>query len=404
MITDAQFRELGEGGDERAPVLFDETGVRVQHRTRAKVNFYFGKNMMMKFVSKLTLLLMTATLAPITVLSATPANPLAERIASDRMKISWTDTGSVNVYVADEPDASISTSQLVSANDRDGVHELAVPVGKRPYFLLRDNRDHKTVRVAERVLPLERGSNFRDIGGYPAAGGRHVKWGMIYRSGATPLLTDADVKKVEALNLTNMVDLRSIEERQLAPSRIVGIPYNAVGYSMAPLMSAAESTSHPSEAAVPIDLGAFYRKMPETMAPQFRLLFDRLLANGAPLVYNCSAGQDRTGLATALILAALGVPRDIIIADYHLSTQYRRPEYEMPSFDPAAFQNNAAAQMFAQYKGTKAEPLKDANGEAFLSSAFEVIDKRYGSVEAYLDRVLDVSAIDLAALRRIYTE
>src|SRR3546814_13513140 len=88
------------------------------------------------------------------------------------------------------------------------------------------------IRVAERALPLEHGSNFRDIGGYPAAGGKHVRWGMIFRSGGTPLLNDADEQRIGALKLGAMVDLRSSEERVLAPTRIYGVRYPAVGYSM----------------------------------------------------------------------------------------------------------------------------------------------------------------------------
>lgn len=68
-----------------------------------------------------------------------------------------------------------------------------------------------------------------------------------------------------------------------------------------------------------------------------------------PVAYNCSAGQDRTGFASAVILSALGVPREIIVRDYHLSSEYRRPEFEMTKFDPAAFPDNAAAKMFAAY-------------------------------------------------------
>lgn len=354
---------------------------------------------MMKSVALAALLLGSAAASPLAAAEA-PASPMVERIAPDRLKISWTGKNAVDVYMSDKADAPTTASALVSAKDRDGVHEQAVKPGERAFFLLKDQQDGRAIRVAERVLPLEQGSNFRDIGGYPAAGGRHVKWGMIYRSGATPLLTEGDLKLIEGLQLGNMVDLRSSEERQLAPSRIVGVPYNAVGYSMAAITNAMKSSTGEALA----NGGALYRRMPDMMAPQFRVLFDRLLANRGALAYNCSAGQDRTGLATALVLSALGVPRDVIIADYHLSTQYRRPEYETAPFDPAAFPDNAAARMFARYKGTKPQPLKDADGKAFLSSALEEIDQRYGSVEAYLDKALGVSAVDVAALRATYTE
>src|SRR5690606_17096622 len=86
--------------------------------------------------------------------------------------------------------------------------------------------------LAERVVPLEQGSNFRDIGGYATLDGKRVRQGLIYRSGATPMLTDSDLERVRALGLRNMIDLRSSEERALAPTRIEGVPYTAVGYSI----------------------------------------------------------------------------------------------------------------------------------------------------------------------------
>lgn len=351
----------------------------------------------------LSALSLAGALIPAAALAAVPHAPRVERTSPDKVRISWTAPAGIDLYMADRADADVTAAKLVSQNDRDGVHDMTVPADQRPFFLLRDQKSGKTVRVAERVLPLAQGSNFRDIGGYPAAGGRHVKWGMIYRSGATPVLTDSDLRMVDALRLANMVDLRSTDERQLAPSRIAGVPYSAVGYSMRTITGAMTPASA-NAAKTPTNGGALYRHMPDMLTPQMRLLFARLKANEGPLVYNCSAGQDRTGFATALILSALGVPRETIIADYHLSTQYRRPAYETTAFDPAAFPDNAAAKMFAQYRGHKPKPLKEADGTAFLSFALDEIDTRYGSVEAYLDKQLGVSAVDVAALRTTYLE
>lgn len=341
--------------------------------------------------------------APTVALADAPANSQVTRLTPDRLKISWTDRNGVDVYMADRADMTVDASKLVSANDRDGAHEISVRPATRPYFLLRDRKDGSIVRVAERLLPLEHGSNFRDIGGYPAAGGKHVRWGMIFRSGASPLLTEADQATVAELRLANMVDLRSEEERQIAPSKIYGVPYHAVGYPMRDILARMRLEGRDVSPN-----GALYRHLPVMLAPQLRVLFSRLRANEGPIVYNCSAGQDRTGFATALILSALGVSRDVIIADYHLSTGYRRPEYETPAIDPAAFPDNAAARMFAQYRkdprAAKPQPLKEADGTAFLSFALDEIDQRYGSVEAYLAKEVGVSAVDLAALRTTYLE
>src|SRR3546814_13258465 len=71
-------------------------------------------------------------------------------------------------------------------------------------------------------------------------------------------------------------------------------------------------------------MSAVYRDFPQQLVPQLRVLFDTLLAKEGPVVYNCSAGQDRTGFATAMIMSALGVPREVSYKDYLLSTGYRK--------------------------------------------------------------------------------
>src|SRR3546814_5534920 len=146
-----------------------------------------------------------------------------------------------------------------------------------------------------------------------------------------------------------------------------------------------------------------YRTWLTSLAPQYKVVFDDLLAKKGAVVYHCSAGQDRTGVATALVLSALGVPRDLILADYHLSTQYRRPENEMPKLDAAAYPNNPVAAYYRKAQmspnGLKPQPLYDKSGAARLSATFDEIDTRWGSVENYLDKVLGVDASDIAALR-----
>uniref|UniRef100_UPI00260590E6 tyrosine-protein phosphatase n=1 Tax=Novosphingobium sp. TaxID=1874826 RepID=UPI00260590E6 len=253
-------------------------------------------------------------------------------------------------------------------------------------------------RVAERLIPLEAGSNFRDIGGYPAAGGKHVKWGLIYRSGATPLITPADQGRLAALGLANLVDLRSDEERQLAPSRIDGIPATAVGYSMARMMGSGEAVA----------MDKVYARLPETLAPHLRQIFARLLRREGPLAYNCSAGQDRTGFATAVVLAALGTPYPVIVGDYHLSTAYRRPQFEMPRLNPAQFPDNPVVALFARFQDdprlAQPQPLKTAEGKAYLDFAFAELDRRWGGVDGYLRQELGLSDADIAQLRRDYTE
>ncbi len=333
--------------------------------------------------------------------AAAPVGGVVERDPAGGLVLRWTDANPVDVFASPRADATPASATLVSRADADGQEAVADAGPERRYFILRDTRSGKMSRVAERVLPLERGSNFRDLGGYETAGGRHVRWGLIYRSGATALLADGDVARVKALGLADIIDLRSSEERVLAPTRLTGIRYSAIDYSMLSMMGARTG-------GVPADMFELYRNMPAFLAPHLRIVFGDLVAQKGPIMFHCSAGQDRTGVTVALILSALGVPRDRIIADYHLSTTYRRPENEMPVITPAMAETNPVARMFAGYQSAPGArtptPLKNAEGRAFLEGAFAEIDARWGSVDGYLKGELGLTERDLRRLRTAYTE
>lgn len=335
---------------------------------------------------------------------ATPAgarvrDPLVVRSAAGKLDVRWQAAGPVDVYVADRAETPLSAARLVSGADADGRAEVATAPYARVYVLLRDRADRSVVEAAERLLPLQQGSNFRDVGGYPAAGGKTVRWGLIYRSGASPMLTDADLAQVRALALRNLVDLRSDEERQLAPTKIDQVAYNAWGYSMAAMMPAGTPLKNG---------GALYRNFPTFFAPQLRILFGILKRKEGPVAYNCSAGQDRTGFATAMVLSALGVPRATIRQDYDISTALRQPQYELPKIDPALYPANPVAQMFARFqsgpRANVAEPLHEADGSLFLDAAFDEIERKWGSVDAYLEKEVGLTKADIAVLRRTYLQ
>jgi protein-tyrosine phosphatase len=153
-----------------------------------------------------------------------------------------------------------------------------------------------------------------------------------------------------------------------------------------------------------------YPAMIDLLDPQLHVLFATLLRRQAPVVTNCSAGQDRTGIASAILLSALGVPRGVILQDYLLSTQYRHPEYEMPAIDPAQFPGNPAAAMFAHYRPAdgkpvpRPQPLLTADGTPFLKFALAEIDHRWGSMDGYLEKQLGVGPAERAQLRKDYLE
>ncbi|HLZ82015.1 MAG TPA: tyrosine-protein phosphatase [Caulobacteraceae bacterium] len=344
-------------------------------------------------------------------LAATGAEALegavAERAPSGEIVLRWTDADPVDVYVSARPDAAPAAARLLVRGDRDGLYRARWTRPERPYFMLRDERDGDVVRVAERVVTLERGSNFRDLGGYPAAGGKHVRWGVIYRTAAMPMLTDADYRYVGRLGIRSIIDLRSVEERQLAPDGMptrTGALYLAHDYPADAIFS---RIGAPPPAGGQNPVTGLYRTWLVSLAPQFRDIFQQLLRRDGAVSYHCSAGQDRTGVATALVLSALGVPREVIMADYQLSTLERRPDNEIPKLAPGQYPGNIVADFYrrAQAAGPmKARPLYTAAGKPFLQETFDEIDARWGSVDAYLDQVLGIDKAQIAKLRLLYLE
>ncbi len=323
------------------------------------------------------------------------------RLDPEMVEITWTDDDPVTIYLAEAPSTGLKDAAVVAENVRNGRHVVKAPAEKRVYFILQDGGDQSVATVAERHLPLQQGSNFRDIGGYATADGRRVKWGKAFRSGAMPLLTESDYAMLGQLGIGTIVDLRSTDERQIAPDLLddrTGALFVTNDYSLKALMASMSGG----------DGEHMYRGIGKALAPQYRAVFRRLLAGDGATLYHCSAGQDRTGVATALIYSALGVPRETILRDYHLSTELRRPQFEMPPIDPADWPGNPIIPYYLaaqkDSKGAKVEPLFTKQGNSHLAQFFELIDREYGSVAGYLKSELGMSDHDLTKLQTMYLD
>jgi protein-tyrosine phosphatase len=323
------------------------------------------------------------------------------RIDAGHVAVEWKDADPVSVFVSPSPTVDLKKAELVLKSNRSGRVVVPYEISERRYFTLRDHGDKSVLHVAERAVPLQQGSNFRDAGGYVGADGKRVAWGRIFRSGAMPLVTELDYTTLEKLKIMTIVDLRSTDERMIAPDMLddrTGATFISNDYSLKGLMAGYGKG----------DGEYAYRGMDKFLKPQLKQIFRSLLRGEGAVMYHCSAGQDRTGITTALIYSALGVDRDTILKDYHLSTELRRPQFEMPPLDPADWPGNPIVPYYvASMKkpgGPKAEPLFTSKGNSHLAQYFEMIDKDYGNVEAYLEKELGVTTQDTKRLRAIYLE
>jgi protein-tyrosine phosphatase len=244
----------------------------------------------------------------------------------------------------------------------------------------------------ERVLPLEGGRNFRDMGGYPVADGLRLKWKRLYRSGAMSALTAADYEHLAGLGVRALVDLRTTEEREAQPvewGRLPNLSYwsRDYGHSFGDLRTAiATNTATPERARQAMT--TTYRALPFEQAPSYRELFRRLAEGEVPLIFNCSAGKDRTGIAAALILSALGAHPDDIMEDYLLTnTAY---DYRRAWGGPGSILETLSPETVAAVLGVHAD---------YLHAALTAIEAGHGSVAGYLGEVVEVSDAMLDRMR-----
>ena len=262
------------------------------------------------------------------------------------------------------------------------------------------------LHLDRRHIQLHGSSNLRDIGGYPTACGRQVKWGHVFRSGALWGLSEDDWKWMEEQRFAAICDLRSDAERDITPTRWRGdlAPRQVDHIYDAALLFGGRGVER--AAGIGALEGELYIRFARLLAPSFRGLFYALLQGDAPALVHCTAGQDRTGLAVGLLLTVLGVDRATIHADYLLSTDLRRPEHEMNRAQLTALVDlNVVATFYGRLLARngpdvfKPKRLVDEQGRPLLDIAFSAIEREWGSIDAYLESELGVGKAERASLQ-----
>jgi protein-tyrosine phosphatase len=175
----------------------------------------------------------------------------------------------------------------------------------------------------DRWLRLPGTSNLRDLGGYPGTDGGTVRWRTLLRSDALHRLDDSGRAVLAGLGLRTVIDLRTDEEVRAAPSALDGaVDTGGTGVRTyhVPLFDAS------AIGRLPPELAAIYRYMIDDCGAAVAEAVGRLCAaNALPGLIHCTAGKDRTGLVAAIVLSVVGVPDDIIAADYAMSGTHLDP-------------------------------------------------------------------------------
>lgn len=237
--------------------------------------------------------------------------------------------------------------------------------------------------------PLVPGTvNFRavDLGTATTPAGERLRDGVLFRSDALHALGDAGRGALRDLGVVRVIDLRSDEEVAEAPDDITG---TGIALERVPIMAGSlhEALAHLTTADIP-DLQTVYAAM---LRDSGRTLGRAvaLTAGGGPTVLHCTAGKDRTGLATALVLLAIGFGLDEIAADY------ARTEANL-----AGAWLDAMSVRIARLGVPLEGPLRRLVGESperALRGALDEVVLRDGSAAGYLDAI----GVDAAVRARL---
>jgi protein-tyrosine phosphatase len=248
---------------------------------------------------------------------------------------------------------------------------------------------------------LEGVINFRDVGGHRTRHGRLVRTGRLYRSAHLANATDADLEQLEQLGIRVVIDFRGPrdieddgEDRLPNGAELVSIPMfdPARGADIRDILY----SSPPAELAAHFGEGRALEAMlrgsrsfvsSTERAEQFGHMLRTIVAAGAPALIHCSAGKDRTGWAASLVLLALDVPDDALIAHYLESNQYRRKQGGRVDQLVAAGIDPAILEPFFGVR------------EEYLRASLAALDEHWGGLDGYLARGLGADTALLDDLR-----
>lgn len=227
--------------------------------------------------------------------------------------------------------------------------------------------------------------NFRDLGGLPTAAGGQLRHGVLFRSEGPKNFVEAHSAELRAIGFSAIFDLRSAGEREEAPHDWQDLTCAWLHCDMNQDLRAADRTEwerlrEGDDAAAGIAVMAQnYAAMPAALLEHWRPMAEALLGGRTPALINCTAGKDRTGVAVAVLLDLLEVPREAILADYRLSAIFGRNmeiqgSLERGFMDSFGFVPGPA--VIAALVGVRDE---------FLGAALDEVAARWGGAQGYFE-------------------
>ena len=301
--------------------------------------------------------------------------------------------GNVKVYASTDPDFIPEDTPVAVADISDLKMTIITNDPTKRYYYTLLFGDKYRVKIATRNVNIPGIQNFRDLGGYPSyPGKKQMRWGMIYRSAEIDSLEYCSRRELKNLGIKTLIDLRTPSEigRQSPLQKgfnVVHIPL-ATG-DMEDILQGIREEKIKCDTVYRM-VERMNRTLIDKYTKEYRQIFDILLdKNNYPVVIRCSSGKGRTGIVSALVLAALGVNEDIIMEDYRLSNDY----FNIPRASKYAYRLPTRSQ--------EAITTLFSAREDFLNAAKDEAERKYGDMDTYLQKGIGLSKDEIKRLRSI---
>ncbi|MGE8537316.1 tyrosine-protein phosphatase [Chryseobacterium sp. D764] len=246
-------------------------------------------------------------------------------------------------------------------------------------------------KETEKVIHIKKVTNFRTVGNIKNVDGRTLKEGKFYRSAHLHKLKKKSFDDFEKLGIKEIIDLRNskeiAEKPDWLPSGIVYKKYSAFEDEGDQLAQARKLVLKGKVNASDADkrMIDFYREYVTENPETIKKIITEILESEDPVLYHCTAGKDRTGITTALILTILRFDKETIYNEYLLSNNYRKEMVEK--------RLRLANRLHFIYPKMDLQVLENLSWveKRYLDAAFGEIDKKYGSIDVYIQQVLGIS-------------
>ena len=261
-------------------------------------------------------------------------------------------------------------------------------------------------------IPLEGPQNVRDLGGFVMSDGRRIRQGRLIRSCELARLTDNDKKVlVNEHHLCTIVDFRTeLEKNQMPDPEMPGVDYLWIPVLDESMLGITKEEGADQDTVAQLSIQmktgqltteSFMKKLYRDIvlsrhaAEAYHRFFEILLnkAEGAVL-WHCSAGKDRAGMAAMLVLTALGAPRELIIEDYLMVNVFLREniEHNRRMIIEKTGDTSLADSMTGLFSVER----------TYAEYVFSVMEEQYGTAEAYLEKMIGVTLADCRKLKEMY--